>query len=66
MNMKFEDFQSSLTNDQPPTGIPCLAALWYAGKGDWEKAHNIAQDIPTRDGIRPATSLHQAPAAIVR
>jgi hypothetical protein len=60
MDMKLEDFQSSLSNDLPPAGITSsLAALWYAGKGDWEQAHNIAQDIPTRDGSWVHAWLHR-------
>ena len=46
--MKFEEFKASLDQEVPPAGITAsLAALWYAGKGDWEQAHTIAQDIPT-------------------
>jgi len=60
MDMKLEDFRSSMTNDEPPAGITSsLAALWYAGKGDWEQAHNIAQDIPTRDGSWVHAWLHR-------
>jgi len=60
MDMKIEDFQTSMSSDQPPAGITSsLAALWYAGKGDWEQAHNIAQDIPTRDGSWVHAWLHR-------
>jgi len=35
-------FKRSLTQPKPPSGIsPALAALWWAGKDDWNKAHNI-------------------------
>lgn len=27
----------------PPPQDPALAALWWAAKGDWEKAHECAQ-----------------------
>ncbi|HLZ87343.1 MAG TPA: hypothetical protein VKQ52_08885 [Puia sp.] len=58
--MKFEEFKTSLSHGQPPSGItPSLTALWYAGKGDWEQAHNIAQDLPTRDGSWVHAYLHR-------
>jgi hypothetical protein len=58
--MKLEEFKASMGRDVPPTGIPSsLAALWYAGKGDWEQAHTIAQDIPTREGSWVHAYLHR-------
>jgi hypothetical protein len=58
--MKFEQFKASLSEDLPPAGIPStLAALWYAGKGDWNQAHDIAQDIPTREGSWVHAYLHR-------
>lgn len=58
--MKFEAFKTSLQSQEPPQGITAsLAALWYAGKGDWEQAHNIAQDIPTKEGSWVHAYLHR-------
>ena len=38
------EFHASLPNTEPPAGLtPPLAALWYAAKGDWDKAHDITQ-----------------------
>jgi hypothetical protein len=38
------EFRSSISNAAPPAGAsPALAALWYAAKGDWDKAHDITQ-----------------------
>lgn len=38
------DFNATLSAGSPPPGIsPALQALWYAGKGDWNKAHDITQ-----------------------
>jgi hypothetical protein len=32
-------FRRSLANNEPPVGLmPALAALWWAGKDDWDKA----------------------------
>lgn len=58
--MKFEEFKESMSRDVPPADITSsLAALWYAGKGDWKQAHTIAQDIPTREGSWVHAYLHR-------
>ena len=58
--MKFEEFKASMSEALPPKGITVsLAALWYAGKGDWEQAHAIAQDVPTREGSWVHAYLHR-------
>ena len=58
--MQFEQFKATLGNAAPPADLPApLAALWYAGKGNWEKAHDIAQDIPTPDGSWVHAWLHR-------
>lgn len=58
--MNFEDFKASMDEALPPKGITAsLAALWYAGKGDWEQAHAIAQDVPTREGSWVHAYLHR-------
>jgi hypothetical protein len=36
-----------------------LLALWWDGKGDWEKAHHVAQDVPGRDGAWVHAYLHR-------
>ena len=42
--MQFEDYQRSLDQAAPPTGLGApLQALWYARAGDWDHAHDITQ-----------------------
>jgi hypothetical protein len=42
--MTLDGFRDSLTAAQPPSGLsPALQALWYAAKGNWDKAHDITQ-----------------------
>ncbi len=36
-----------------------LQALWWAGRGEWEQAHGIAQEIETRDGSWVHAYLHR-------
>ena len=53
--MTLEEFKSSLSGSAPPEGISePLKALWYDAKGDWEKAHETAQD----DGSAAAAHVH--------
>jgi hypothetical protein len=40
--MNLAEFTRSLAGPQPPPGISAAAqALWWAGKGDWHRAHDI-------------------------
>lgn len=58
--MTLEEFKASLWNSQPPGGIPeLLCALWYDGRNEWEKAHNIAQDNSSADGSWVHAYLHR-------
>lgn len=44
--MTFQEFNASLSATESPASLsPYLKALWYDGKGDWEKAHAIIQDV---------------------
>ena len=36
-----------------------LLALWWDARGDWEKAHEIAQDVVGRDGAWVHAYLHR-------
>ena len=38
--------------DPPESCTPCLKALWYDKNENWSKAHQIAQEISTKDGFR--------------
>ena len=58
--MTFEDFRSSLGADAPP--VPCaplLRALWFDGRGRWEDAHRVAQDVEGADGAWVHAYLHR-------
>ena len=58
--MTLATFKASLANDSPPSGLnPLLQALWYDGKGDWEMAHNVAQEIHTDNGSWVHAYLHR-------
>ncbi len=42
--MDIGEFRGSLKDEKPPEGFSAaLEALWWDGKGSWEKAHEAAQ-----------------------
>ena len=58
--MNFETFKKSLSASSPPADLsPHLHALWYDGKHEWEKSHDIAQDLPDNDGSWIHAYLHR-------
>ena len=58
--MTIQEFSSSLSQPHPPEGTSkLLEAMWYDGKGDWNTAHNIAQEISTAEGFWIHAYLHR-------
>ena len=53
--MDLAAFRASLEQSAPPEGLsPALRALWRDGKGDWDGAHEAAQE----DEGGPADWVH--------
>jgi hypothetical protein len=43
--MTYKEFIDSQIQSEAPAGLsPLLEALWYAGRDEWHRAHDIAQD----------------------
>jgi hypothetical protein len=58
--MNLTDFKSSLATQAPPKSASVyLAALWYDAKGDWQKAHELIQDLPDSTASRIHAYLHR-------
>lgn len=58
--MTFADFHESLKESAPPAHLaPLAAAMWWDAKADWNRAHEIAQDIETADGAWVHAYLHR-------
>lgn len=58
--MTFDQFKNSLQQSAPPPGLsPVLEAMWWDGKGDWERSHDIAQDVHSADGSWVHAYLHR-------
>lgn len=60
LSVTLEDFRASLIHARPPDGCSsALAALWHDGKGDWEEAHRLAQNVDDEDGAWVHAYLHR-------
>ena len=58
--MDFKNFQQSLESAFPPADLsPYLQSLWYDGKGDWNKAHEIIQDMENKTAAWIHAYLHR-------
>jgi hypothetical protein len=57
--MTLDEFRATLDAVAPPPVAPALVALWHDGKGDWNAAHNAAQDIEDATGAWVHAYLHR-------
>lgn len=58
--MTVDDFLNSVATESPSAGLSeTLTALWWDKKGDWNKAHAIAQEIPSVQGSAVHAYLHR-------
>ncbi|NWG26707.1 MAG: hypothetical protein HXY30_20195 [Pseudorhodoplanes sp.] len=49
-------FRASISSDAPPPQLsPALEALWWSGKGDWDRAHGI---VMAHEDDREASWVH--------
>jgi hypothetical protein len=58
---ELDQFLTSISSEvQPdPSLSDCLQALWWAQKGNWDKAHDLAQDEGTSSGDWIHAYLHR-------
>lgn len=58
--MDMASFKASLKAEAPLAGLsPPLVALWWLGKGDWNKAHEVAQEHDDRPSAWVHAHLHR-------
>jgi hypothetical protein len=59
--MTFNEFVDAVASgDAPAANLPAtLVSLWWDRKGDWDRAHSIAQEIPTTQGSAVHAYLHR-------
>jgi hypothetical protein len=55
------DFITHIEHENQPVNdwTDLIQSLWWAKKGNWEKAHNLAQDVETEDGFWVHAYLHR-------
>jgi hypothetical protein len=60
MTVNYAAFISSLEQDSCPDELePCLRALWYDARGDWDTAHEIVQQQGDAMAARIHAYLHR-------
>ncbi|MCC9136460.1 hypothetical protein ACFSKU_06375 [Pontibacter silvestris] len=58
--MDLADFKKSLSTHNPPADASVyLKALWHDAKADWNKAHELIQDIPDKNAAWIHAYLHR-------
>lgn len=58
--MNLAAFIASLDGAAPAPNLnPPLAGLWWAAKGDWDRAHKIVQDESSREAAWVHAYLHR-------
>jgi hypothetical protein len=58
--MNLHEFKETLQGNLPPANLEeHLKALWFDGKGDWEKAHVLIQDVNDKNAAWIHAYLHR-------
>ena len=57
--MTLDEFRATLSSDRSPAVAPALVALWHDARGDWDKAHELANDVDDRTGAWVHAYLHR-------
>ena len=58
--MNFAAFKASTSKSAPPGGLaPAVQALWWAAKGDWDKAHKIVMEEEGAEAAWVHAYLHR-------
>jgi hypothetical protein len=55
-----DQLKRSVARKSPPQGLaPVLAALWWAAKGDWNRAHELVMNESGQDAAWVHAYLHR-------
>jgi hypothetical protein len=59
--MTLAEFRASVQQGAAPSAdqAPLLQALWHDARGDWDRAHEVAQGVETPDGAWVHAYLHR-------
>jgi hypothetical protein len=59
VDVTIDDFKATLGAPDPPEVVAALRALWHDGRGDWDAAHRVAQDVDDATGAWVHAYLHR-------
>ena len=58
--MTRKEFHASISRISPPSGLTgALTALWWQRKGDWDKAHGVAQSDNSAEAAWVHALIHR-------
>lgn len=58
--MTFTEFNSTLKDTSAPKALSVeLEALWHDGKGDWNRSHEVIQDVNSKNAAWIHAYLHR-------
>jgi len=57
--MTLEEFRAALSATSSPAVAPALQALWHDARGDWDKAHEMANGVEDKTGAWVHAYLHR-------
>lgn len=58
--MNVTSFSESLSQPEPPKELSVYQlAMWYAGKDEWDRAHELVQDLPDQVAAHIHAYLHR-------
>jgi len=58
--MTAQEFKKSVSGEAPPGGLSMpLTAMWWDAKGDWARAHDLVDELETREGMAVHAYLHR-------
>jgi hypothetical protein len=57
--MTVSEFRATLDDKTPPALSGALVALWHDAKGNWSRAHEVAQEIENASGSWVHAYLHR-------
>ena len=58
--MNVEQFTQSLSSDAPPRGLAVhVEALWWDGRGNWARAHELVNELETPEAMAVHAYLHR-------
>jgi hypothetical protein len=63
--MNVFEFRNTIKQDAPPPELaPPMAALWWDMKGEWARAHDLVDELETKEGMAVHAYLHRKEGSV--